>query len=259
MPHIHSSSIIHPSAELADDVIVGPFCHIGKGVHLGAGCELKSHVVLDGPSTFGERNIFYPFSIIGLQAQDLKYRGEPTYLQVGSDNVFRENSNINRSTFAEGKTIIGSHNHFLVASHVGHDCIVGDHVIFSGYAVAAGHCHVGDYAIISGAAAVHQFVRIGAHSIIGGVARVVQDVPPYMISEGHPSKTRGINIVGLSRRGFEELDLRALKFAYKKLFLKSGVNQAEACQEVIGHAEYGQNPCVIHLIDFIKTTERGVS
>lgn len=258
MPDIHPSSIVHPEAKLAPDVVVGPFCSVGKDVTLGAGCVLQSHVVVEGPSTFGERNTFFPFSVIGLKSQDLKYTGEPTFLEVGSDNVFRENSTINRGTMPGCKTIIGSHNHFLVSSHVGHDCIVGDHVILSGFAGAAGHVQIGDYAILSGFAAIHQFVRIGCHSIIAGVARVVKDVPPYMIAEGHPAHTRAVNQVGLSRRGFSEEDMHALRNAYKKLFLKKGTNVQDAINELLSDESTANNKHVRYLIDFINTSERGI-
>lgn len=258
MPDIHPSSIVHPEAKLAPDVVVGPFCSIGKDVVLGAGCILQSHVVIEGPSTFGERNHFYPFSVIGLRSQDLKYVCEPTYLEVGSDNVFRENSTINRGTLPGGKTIIGSHNNFLVSSHVGHDCVLGDHVILSGFAGVAGHVHIEDYAILSGFAAVHQFVRIGCHSIIGGVARVTKDVPPYMIVEGHPGHTRAVNQVGLSRRGFTEEDILALRLAYRKLFLKKGNSLEKAIQSLREDEVAGKNKHVCYLLDFIESSERGI-
>lgn len=258
MPDIHPSSVIHPSAQLADDVVVGPFCTIGENVTLGKGCVLRSHVVIEGPSTFGERNIFYPFAIIGLQSQDLKYQGEPTFLEVGSDNTFRENSTINRSTLPDGKTIIGNHNLFLVNSHVGHDCIIGNHVILSGFAGVAGHVEIDDYAILSGFAAIHQFVRIGRHSIIGGVARVTQDVPPFMIIEGHPGKTRAVNQIGLQRRGFTDADIKALREGYKKLFLNPPATREEAFSQLTSDPQHGSNPHLLHLIDFIRTSQRGI-
>lgn len=257
MAEIHPSAVVHPTAQLADDVQIGPFCVVGPHVQLGPGCILHSHVVLEGPSVFGSNNEFYPFAIVGLKSQDLKYRGEPTFLEVGDCNVFRENSTINRSTLPEGKTIIGSHNHFLVNSHVGHDCVIGNHVILSGFAGVAGHVQVGDYAILSGFAAIHQFVRIGEHSMTGGVARVTQDVPPFTIVEGHPGIVRGINTVGLKRRGFSEEDLRALKQCYKKLFLSHSVNFGEAIELLENDARYGNNACLLRMIEFLKTSERG--
>ncbi len=257
MAEIHPTAIIHPTAELADGVKVGPYCVVGPHVKLGAGCVLHSHVVLEGPSTFGEGNEFFPFSVIGLKTQDLKYKGEPTFLEVGDHNVFRENVNINRSTTAESKTIIGSYNNFLINSHCGHECVVGDHCIISGYAGIAGHCHIGDWAIVSGFAALHQFVRVGEHSMIGGCARVPMDVPPYMIVEGFPSTVRAVNQIGLTRRGFAEDDIRALRFAYRKLFLNKGVHMEEAYAAIAADEQYGANACVQKLIAFLRSSERG--
>lgn len=257
MAEIHPTAIIDPTAELAEDVKIGPYCVVGAHVKLGKGCVLHSHVVLDGPSSFGEGNEFFPFSVIGLKTQDLKYKGEPTYLEVGDYNVFRENCNINRSTSPETKTVIGSHNHFLINSHCGHECVVGNHCILSGYAGVAGHCHIGDWAIISGFAALHQFVRVGEHAMVGGCARVSQDVPPYMIVEGFPAAVRAVNSIGLQRRGVSEEDVRAVKFAYRKLFLQKGCNIQDAIQTVLADEKYGQNARVAHLIKFMNESERG--
>lgn len=257
MADIHPSSIVHPGAELASDVKVGPFCVIGDKVRLGVGCILHSNVVLDGPSTFGKGNEFSPGCVIGTKTQDLKYTGEPTFLEVGDYNVFRENTNVNRGTAVGGKTIIGSHNLFLISAHIGHDCVLSDHIILSGFAVLAGHVTVGDYAIVSGCSAVHQFVRIGEHSMTGGVARVVQDVPPYMISEGHPAAVRSINVIGLRRRGFSEEDIKALKQCYKKIFLHKGTSLHLAIETLEADEQYCNNSCLKKLITFLQTSERG--
>ena len=143
MPEIHPTAVVHPTAEIADDVKIGPFCVVGEHVKLGPGCVLHSHVVIEGPSSFGSGNEFFPFSVLGLKSQDLKYKGEPTYLEVGDNNVFRENATINRATDIGGTTRIGNNNLFLVSCHAGHDCQIGNHVIFSGFATAAGHVTVG--------------------------------------------------------------------------------------------------------------------
>lgn len=257
MAEIHPTAIVDPTAELAEDVKIGPYCVVGPHVTLGKGCVLHSHVVLGGPSTFGEGNEFFPFSVIGLKSQDLKYKGEPTFLEVGDYNVFRENANINRSTSPETKTIIGSHNHFLINSHCGHECVVGNHCILSGYAGVAGHCHIGDWAIISGFAALHQFVRVGEYAMVGGCARVSQDVPPYMIIEGSPAAVRAVNSIGLQRRGVPEEDVRAIKFAYRKFFLNKGVNAQEAREVVLADEKYGRNAYVQRLLRFLDESERG--
>ena len=257
MAEIHPTAIVDKTAELADDVKVGPYCVIGPHVKLGKGCVLHSHVVLDGPSTFGEGNEFFPFAVIGGKSQDLKYKGEPTVLEVGDRNVFRENCNINRSTTPETKTIIGSDNLFLINSHCGHECIVGNHCIFSGFAAAAGHCQIGDWVIVSGFAALHQFVRVGDHAMIGGCARVTQDVAPYMIAEGFPAAIRAVNQIGLQRRGFSPEDIQALRFAYKKLFLKKGCNIQEGIDTILADGTHGSNEAVRKLISFLQSSERG--
>lgn len=257
MADIHPTAIVDPTAELADDVKVGPYCIIGPHVTLGAGCVLHSHVVLGGPSTFGKGNEFFPFSVIGLKTQDLKYKGEPTFLEVGDYNVFRENANINRSTSADTKTIIGSHNHFLINCHCGHECHVGNHCILSGYAGVAGHCVIEDWAIISGFAALHQFVRVGQHAMVGGCARVPKDVPPFMIAEGFPAAVRSLNIIGMQRRGFTADDERALKFVYRKLFLDKTSNLQNSLDLVKSDAQYGSNPHVLSVIKFMEESERG--
>jgi len=257
MANIHPTAIIDPSAVIADDVKIGPYCIIGAKVTLGAGCVLHSHVVLDGPSSFGKGNEFFPFSVIGLKSQDLKYDGEPTFLEVGDYNVFRENSNINRSTTADKKTIIGSHNVFLVNSHCGHECVVGNHCILSGYAGVAGHCEIGDWAIISGFAALHQFVRVGAHSLIAGCTRVTQDVPPFMIIEGSPPAVRAYNSIGMRRRGYSEADVAAVKFCYKQLFFKKENSLDEKIAAIELDEKHGSNPCLQTIIQFVKSSERG--
>lgn len=259
MADIHPTAIVDPTCELADDVKIGPYCVVGPHVQMDSGCVLHSHVVIGGPSRIGKGNEFFPFCAIGTKTQDLKYAGEPTSLEIGDYNVFRENCNINRSTTPELRTVIGSYNNFLINSHCGHECIVGDHNIFSGYAACAGHCEVGNWVIVSGCAGVHQFVRIGDHAMVGGYARIVQDVAPYTIVEGSPAAVRAINTVGLSRRGFSEEDVRALKFAYRKLFLykDTGAKMEDKFAEVLGDEKFGSNPHIKYLVDFLRASQRG--
>ena len=237
---------------------VGPYCIIGAGVTLGDGCVLHSHVVLEGISSFGEDNEFFPFAAVGGKTQDLKYRGEPTALEVGDRNVFRENCTIHRGTHEALPTRIGSDNLFLCYCHVAHDCQLGSHIILSNNGSLAGHVVVGDYAIVSGLGAVHQFCRIGQHSIIGGVAKVIQDVPPFMIVDGNPATTRGLNLIGLQRRGFSEADIRDLKSAYKRLFLKKDQSLANGLSSLKATAA-ASNGNVKHLIEFIEGSQRGVT
>lgn len=255
---IHPTAIVSPLARLGNNVRIGPFCVVGANVELGDDCVLHSHVILEGNSKFGRGNEFFPFAAIGGKTQDLKYQGEPTWLEVGDHNVFRENTTVHRGTHESLPTRIGSHNLLLCYSHVAHDCQLGNHIILSNSIGLAGHITVEDYAIVSGMAAVHQFCRIGKHSIIGGLSKVVQDVPPFMIVDGHPATTRGVNLVGLQRRGFPEEDIRAIKSAYKKLFLKKDGNLAQALSSLKAtHA--ADTPQVAHLIHFIENSERGVT
>jgi len=255
---IHPTAIISPKAELGNDIQIGPYSVVGDDVVLGDGCVLHSHVVIEGPSRIGSGNEFFPFAAIGGKTQDLKYDSEPTYLEIGDHNVFRENVTIHRGTRADTNTRIGNHNLFLCYSHVAHECQLDDHIILSNNATLAGHVTVHDHAIISGLSAVHQFSRIGCHAMVGGMTRVNQDVAPFTIIEGSPSSTRGLNQIGLQRRGFTKEDLSALKVAYKKLFLKKDANLSHAVTE-LKELDAAGNPHVQHLIEFIETTERGIT
>lgn len=255
---IHPTAILSPKAQLGQRVKIGPYCVVGDHVILGDDCVLHSHVVLEGYAEFGAGNEFFPFAAIGGKSQDLKYRGEPTRLVVGARNVFRENTTVHRGTTEETPTRIGDDNLFLSYAHVAHDCQLGSHIILSNNGTLAGHVEVDDYAIVSGLSAVHQFCRVGKHSITGGCAKIVQDIPPFMIVDGNPGETRGLNLVGLQRRGFSEEDVRALKNAYKKLFLKKEQNLALVLKE-IRELEISKNQQVAHLLDFIESSVRGIS
>jgi len=253
---IHQSAVISPQAQLGKNVEIGPYCVIGDHVSLGDDCRLHSHVVIHGHSEIGSGNEFFPFAAIGIKSQDLKYAGEPTALIVGDDNVFRENVTIHRGTKEESPTCIASNNLFLAYSHVAHDCQVGSDNIFSNNASIAGHVECGNHVIISGLTGVHQFCRLGSHAIIGGMTKVAQDVPPFTIVDGNPGLVRGINKIGLERRGFTPEDLQALKSAYKKLFFRKDVNLSEAIASL--PEETAKHPCVAQLVDFIQASERGI-
>lgn len=255
---IHPSAIVSPLAKIGNNVRIGPFCVIGANVEIGDASVLHSHVVIEGQTKIGKHNEFFPFAAIGGKTQDLKYLGEPTYLEIGDHNVFRENTTVHRSTIAETPTRIGNHNLFLCYSHVAHDCQLGNHIILSNSVGLAGHITVEDHAIVSGFAAVHQFCRIGMHSIVGGLAKITQDIPPFMIIDGNPACARGVNIIGLQRRGFPEEDIRALKFAYKKLFLKKDGNLANSLSSLKATHE-ASVPQVAHLIQFIEGSQRGIT
>lgn len=252
---IHPTAIIDPSAHLGDNTEVGPYCVIGAGVTLGSGNRLDNHVSIAGPTAIGENNHFFPFTSIGQRSQDLKYTGEPTHLEIGNGNSFREFCTVNRGTSPGSKTVIGHHNNFLAYSHVAHDCLVGDQVIFSNNGTLAGHVIVEDHAVIGGLSGVHQFCRIGRHAIIGGCTKIVQDVPPFMIADGNPAEIRGINQVGLERRGFSTDEIRSLREAYRFL-CRSNLNVKQACDTI--REQIPSNEHLSHLLGFIEASKRGI-
>ncbi|MDB6020537.1 MAG: Acyl-[acyl-carrier-protein]--UDP-N-acetylglucosamine O-acyltransferase [Pedosphaera sp.] len=253
---IHPSAVIHPCAELGANCVIGPYCVIGEHVVLGDGCKLHSHVVIDGHTWLGRENEIFPFVSIGLRTQDLKWKGGVTRTEIGDKNTFREFVTIHSATSDGGITTVGSHNNLLAYSHVAHDVTIGDHVIMSNVATLGGHVRVEDYAVVSGLAAVHQFCRIGKMAIIGGCSKVVQDVPPFMLADGNPAETRTINKVGLERNGIAEEAQTALKHAYKILF-REGLTIPNAIARI--EKELPHSPELQHLLQFVKSSERGIS
>ena len=252
---IHPSAIVDGRAEIGAGTIVGPYCVIGAEVALGQDCWLQHHVTLSGPMRAGSRNKFYAYCSIGQQTQDLKYQGEPTYLDIGDENTFREFVTINRSTTSEGKTRVGSRGNFLAYSHIGHDCTVGDEVVFSNNATLAGHVHVGNHAVMGGLTAVHQFCRIGRFAIMGGCSKIVQDVPPFMIADGNPAEIRGVNLVGLERQGFTPESVKWIKEAFRLIY-RSKYNTRQAMEAI--RKELPQNEEITQIIEFIGQSERGI-
>jgi len=228
MAHVHASSVVHADARLAPDVEIGPFCTVGAGVTLGSGSRLISHVVIDGDTTIGAHNTFYPFSSIGLASQDKKYANEPTRVVIGDHNVFRENCTVHRGTVQDrAVTTIGSRCLFMACAHVAHDCTVGDDAILANAATLGGHVTVGEFAILGGLCGVHQFCRVGAHAMIGGAAAVLQDVAPYVLGQGNPFTVSSVNTEGLRRRGFSAEAITAIRAAFKTVF-RSGLTLKEA-------------------------------
>jgi UDP-N-acetylglucosamine acyltransferase len=252
---IHSTAIVDPKAEIGPGTMVGPYCIVEAGVVVGADCWLQHHVTLAGPMTAGARNKFYAYCSIGQQTQDLKYQGEPTYLEIGDENTFREFVTVNRSTTSEGKTQIGHRGNFLAYSHIGHDCAVGDSVVFSNNGTLAGHVQVGDHAVMGGLTAVHQFCRLGRFAITGGCSKIVQDVPPFMIADGNPAKVRGINVVGLERAGFSAETIKAIKEAFRLIY-RSKFNTRQATEAI--QQELPASAEITQIIEFIRTSERGI-
>jgi UDP-N-acetylglucosamine acyltransferase len=253
---VHPSALVDPGADLAPDVVVGPFCVVGPGVRLGAGTVLHAHVVVEGPTTIGEQNRFFPFACVGMEPQDLKFRGEPTTLEIGDRNTVRENVTVHRGTVGGGgATRIGSDNLLMAGTHVAHDCRVGSHVIFANAATLAGHVTVEDGATIGAFSGVHQFCRVGRQAYIGGYSVLTQDAAPYVLTVGNRARAFGINVIGLERKGVPPATIQALKQAYRLLF-RAHLPQEEALERV--RAEIGEVEEVRVLAAFIAGSERGV-
>ena len=252
---IHPTAIVDSNAQLGSGTIVGPYCIISADVVLGDNCWLQHHVTLAGPMRAGAGNKFYAYCSIGQQTQDLKYAGEPTYLEIGDDNTFRESCTVNRSTKSDGKTRMGNCGSFLAYSHIGHDCTVGDFVVFSNNGTLAGHVQVGDHAIMGGLTAVHQFCRIGRFAITGGCSKIVQDVPPFMIADGNPAEIRGINLVGMERAGFDAETVKAIKEAFRLIY-RAKLNTRQAIEAIRNDVAPLEE--VTQLIEFIEQSERGI-
>ena len=256
MSYIHPSAIIAPGALIGARCHIGPFCVIGDNVELGDECWLHSHVVLDGHTRLGVGNQIYPFTSIGMRSQDLKWKGGQTWTLVGDNNTFRESVTIHSATYDGNATRVGSNNHILANCHIAHDVIVGSHIIMSNVATLGGHVVVEDHAVIGGLAAVHQFCRIGRMAIIGGCSKIVQDIPPFMLADGSPARTRTINKVGMDRNGISEETQVALKQVYRILF-REGLSLPNALVRI--QEEVQALPEVLHFIEFVKTSERGIS
>ena len=259
MSEIDSRAIVSPSARIASGVRIGPFAVVGDEVELGEGCVLDPHAVVKGPSIFGRNNHVHSFAIVGGDPQDLTYSGQRVRLEVGESNEFREFSTVHRGTIkGGGATRIGSNNLIMAYAHIGHDCVIGNHVILTNGAQLAGHIVVEDYAGISAFCLLHQFSRVGSHSYIGAGTVITQDVPPFSMVVG-PREVRcfGINRVGLERHGFSPERIKTLEQAYR-LLLRSKLNTSQAVEKMRGTLSHSED--VQTLIRFIETvTDRGLT
>lgn len=253
---IDSRAIVDPEARIADDVVIDAYAIIGADVEIGSGSWVGPHAVVKGPTTMGRNNRIFQFASIGDEPQDKKYAGEPTRLEIGDNNVFREYSTVNRGTVQDqGLTSIGSDNWIMIGAHIAHDCHVGNHTIFSNNASLAGHVTVGDYAILGGFTLVHQFCEIGAHCFSAMGSVIPKDVPPYVLVSGHMAKPYGLNVEGLKRRDFSAEVIKTLRQAYKLLY-KSGLPLQQAVTEMRELA--ASCPEVSPLCDFIEHSRRGI-
>lgn len=253
--NIHPTAIVDPSAQLGANVAVGPYSIVGPQVEIGEGTWIGPHVVLNGPTRIGKENKIYQFASVGEAPQDLKYKGEPTTLEIGDRNVIREGVSIHRGTpTGRGTTTVGSDCFFLANSHIGHDCAIGNNVILANAALG-GHTTIGDFVNMGGGALVHQFCSIGAYAFVGGGSAITRDIPPYLIVNGNPGSPRGLNRVGLKRRGFSDAQIRRLTEAYKILYLRD-YDLTEATRQI--EALAAEHEEVARFADFLKQSKRGV-
>jgi len=254
-PPIHPTALVDPSAELGRDVSVGPFSIVGPNVIVGDGCRLGPRVTLHQNVRLADEVSVGDGSILGGDPQDLKYRGEETWVEIGTGTIIREYSTINRATAATFKTTVGARCFIMSYVHLAHDCHVGDDVVIANATQCAGHVTIHDRAVLSGLNAVHQFVTIGTYAFVGGGSRVNQDIPPYVKAVGNPMELYGLNSIGLQRAGFPAETVAALKRAYR-LFFNSDLNLSQALERA--RSELPVVPEVDRFLAFVESSERGV-
>jgi len=254
---IHPTAIISPEASLAENVSVGAYSIIGEHVVLGAGCRVDEHVVIQGPTRIGRRCRFFPVGSIGFPPQDLKYKGEPTELIVGDDNIFREYVTVHRGTAqGGGRTVIGNHNFVMAYSHIAHDCILGDHIILANAATLAGHVTIADHATIGAFSGVHQFCNVGFHGFVGGYSVITKDVLPYSKTVSpREAGNYGVNTIGLERKGFSPESIKNIRAAFR-VIQQSKLDTAQALAALKERFPGDQD--VQPIIEFIEKSERGV-
>ncbi|KAF0807248.1 acyl-ACP-UDP-N- acetylglucosamine O-acyltransferase [Alcanivorax sp. S71-1-4] len=253
---IHTTAIIDARAELAADVQVGPYTVIGPDVKIGAGTVIGPHVVIQGPTTIGRDNRIFQFASVGEACQDKKYKGEPTALEIGDNNVIREHVTIHRGTVQDnGLTRIGHNNLLMVGVHVAHDCMIGNDNIFANTTGIAGHVHIGDGVILGGMTGVHQFCRIGSYAMTAGCSLVVKDIPAYVMVGGNPAASRSMNFEGMRRRGWSAEVISQLRQAYKTVF-RQGLTLEQALEK-LDQLEAG--PELQLFIDSLRASERGIT
>jgi UDP-N-acetylglucosamine acyltransferase len=257
MQTIHETAVVAPSAKIAQGVTIGPYAILEGNVSIGPNVSIGNHCVITGNTTIGAGCQFFTGAVVGSAPQDKKHiSGKNSYLTIGENNVFREYITVNSGTEeGGGHTTIGDRNLFMAYSHVAHDCRVGNDCVVANVGHLAGHVILEDRVIIGGLSGVHQFVRIGRLSIVGGCSKVVQDIPPYSMCDGDPSKIFGVNIIGLKRAQFSQTSIATLRKVFKVLF-HSGLIKTNAIEKI--QQEFEVTPEIEHLINFIKTSERGV-
>jgi len=255
--NIHPTAIVEDGARIADGVTIGAYAYIGGRVELGTGTIVHHHATVEGNTRMGERNEVFPYAFIGGRTQDKKFKGGNPGILIGDDNIFREFTTVHPATFEGDFTRIGSRNLFCAYAHIGHECTVGNGVVFSNNATLAGHVVIGDHVVIGGLTAVHQFCRIGEGAMLAGCSKVVQDVFPHMIADGHPVEHRGVNKVGMERHGFSHSDIMLMRRVFK-LFFRSGLNHSQAIEKIRA-GEAGTGPLVDAFCAFHEASSRGIA
>lgn len=255
MPIIDPTAIVHPRAEIADDVVIGKYTVIDEHVKIGAGTRIGHFCYITGHTTIGKNNRIFSHVVLGTEPQDLKFKGEVTELIIGDENTFREFVTVNVGTAGGGgKTIIGNRVHLMACVHVAHDCHLEDNIIMANAVLLAGHVHVESNVVFGGAAAVHHYTTIGRMAMVGGLTRVVQDVAPYMITEGDRQIPRGVNVVGCRRNGLTDAEIEALEVAYKTIY-RSRLSRAQAFEKL--ESDPNITPHVKYLIEFLRRMVMG--
>jgi UDP-N-acetylglucosamine acyltransferase len=255
MRKIHPTAIVSEKARLGEKVQVGPYTVIGDNVSIGEGTVIGAHCVIEKGTALGKRCRVFTGAILGSIPQDLKYKGETSFLEIGDENIIREYVTINPGTEENTKTVVGSHNLIMAYSHIAHNCLIGNNCIIANAGTLAGYVTIEDKAVVGGLAAVHQFTRVGSLAIIGGCSKVVSDVPPYSTCDGHPARVYGLNLVGLKRQGVNSKVIKQLSHAFKILF-NSGLSLRHALEKLSEESYTSEE--VSHLIEFIKNSKRGI-
>ncbi|MDP2830888.1 MAG: acyl-ACP--UDP-N-acetylglucosamine O-acyltransferase [Candidatus Omnitrophota bacterium] len=253
---IHPSAIVSPKAKLASGVSVGPFSIISDQATIGADTKIGAHCVIEGNTTIGKNCEIFTGAVIGSRPQDLKFKGEKVFLEIGNNNIIREYCTLNPGTAEGSKTSVGDDNLLMAYSHVAHDCRVGNGCVLANNSTLAGHVSIEDKAVIGGIVAIHQFVRIGMLSITGGCSKVVQDIPPFSTCDGHPARVYGLNLVGLRRKGIGHDAIKKIDQAFKLIF-NSGLSAKHALERVEKEIEKTEE--IIYLVNFLKSSERGLT
>ncbi len=253
---IHSNAIVSSKAKLAAGVSVGPYSVISDNVSIGADTSIGTHCVIEGNTTIGKGCEIFTGAVIGSRPQDLKFKGEKVFLEIGNNNIIREYCTLNPGTQDGGKTSIGDNNLLMAYSHIAHDCRVGSGCVLANNSTLAGHVTIEDKAVIGGISAIHQFVRIGMLSIVGGCSKVVQDIPPYSTCDGHPARVYGLNLIGLRRKGISHDSIKQIDRAFK-IFFNSGLSVKHALQRVEKELEKTEE--ITYLVNFVKSSERGLA